>query len=595
MADFAVSTAFNARDNVSRRFGLMGRSARGFGNTADRAFKKASRSGSMFGAVLKGSLASAAIQGAIRLLKRGISAVTTEFIGFDQAITAASAKFTDINLATAEGQAALVQLGKTAREVGALTEFSAAEAAQGLSFLAMAGFSAEQSMAALPATVDLATSSGIDLARAVDIASDSLGAFGLMAEDSTQLATNLSRVNDVLAFTTSSVNLDMETMFETIKKGGPVFTNAGQSLETFAAFAGLLADEGTKGARAGTQLKIAMLKLANPSAEAANLMRSLGVSVADSDGNFRDAVDILADFEIGLKGYGSQQKTAALATVFGSDAVSAITTLLGKGTEEIRAFRTELENSGGAAADMAAIMRTSLQNRMAALRSSAIELGFKFIETFGDKLGQGLDTMINMTRAINDFVGANQGVISQGVDVAFGVLRDVFNDLKPTLMVIFDVLKSIGTFLVESGAFDFAVAIFERLRAVLRFVGAALQFVWNILKPLVEWLSRVLKPVFELLTRIENFKTRLIGDATSFLQEQNAITPADREASRVGRREARDERRQAAIQSSARFQQQQQIDFVGQLNIAGAPQGSTATGRTTGAPPINMAFLGANP
>lgn len=594
MADFAVSTAFNARDNVSRRFGLMGRSARTFGNTADRAFKKASRSGSMFGAVLKGGLASAAIQGAIRFLQRGIRAVTTEFIDFDAALTGASAKFSDLDLATDEGRAKLQALGETAREVGSLTQFSAGEAAQGLDFLAMAGFRADQSMAALPGVVDLATVANVDLARATDIASDSLGAFNLMTDDATQLQINFTRQNDVMARTMTRTNTSMEDLFEAVKKGAPAFTAAGQSLETFNAFAGAMANSGVKGAESGTALRNVMLKLANPTAEAANLMRSLGVTTQDSDGNFRDAIDILGDFETGLDGMGSAQRTAALATIFGARTVTGITLLLQEGTDNLRAFRGELENSGGAAAEMAAIMRQSLQNRMAALKSSAIELGFKFIDTFGTKLGQGLDGVIAMTRGLNDFIGANQGIISQGLDIAFETLKGVFEDLKPTLMIVFDVIRSIGEFMVTSGIFDVAVAVFERLRATLRFMGAALGFVWKILKPVVEWLGRVLRPIFDLIKKIIELKTGFLETVTGGLQAFNATTSEGRQEARTGRQEERQERRQAANAAEVAARQRA-ISFTGQLNIAGAPLGSTISSRTTGAPPINMAFLGANP
>ena len=39
----------------------------------------------------------------------------------------------------------------------------------------------------------------------------------------------------------------------------------------------------------------------------------------------------------------------------------------------------------------------------------------------------------------------------------------------------------------------------------------------------------------------------------------------------------------------------QQVQFNGQLNIAGAPEGSTVSSETDGAPPIRMELAGANP
>ncbi len=136
----------------------------------------------------------------------GLALTAREFANYEHAITSSAAKFGDLNLATVEGQKQLKALGKIARDVGDKTQFSATEAAQGLDYLAMAGFSVEQAIAGLPQVVDLATVGNIDLARATDISSDALGAFNMMVKDSTQLQANMTRINDVMAKTITSSN-----------------------------------------------------------------------------------------------------------------------------------------------------------------------------------------------------------------------------------------------------------------------------------------------------------------------------------------------------------------------------------------------------
>ena len=61
-------------------------------------------------------------------------------------------------------------------------------------------------MAALPGTLDLATAANLDLARASDIVTDSLGAFGLNTKNSVQLQKNLKRISDVMVTTTNTFN-----------------------------------------------------------------------------------------------------------------------------------------------------------------------------------------------------------------------------------------------------------------------------------------------------------------------------------------------------------------------------------------------------
>src|SRR5699024_10295381 len=65
----------------------------------------------------------------------------------------------------------LETLSGQAREMGATTRFSATEAADGMSFLAMSGFEVNEITEAMPGLLDLAASSQMDLGRAADIAS----------------------------------------------------------------------------------------------------------------------------------------------------------------------------------------------------------------------------------------------------------------------------------------------------------------------------------------------------------------------------------------------------------------------------------------
>lgn len=440
MASFAVSTRFTGKDLISKTFARMGKNADRFGNKSSKAFKKANRSASRFKDITKGILAAAGISKVLGGLKQGLSAVTTEFIGFDGAVISAAAKFKDINLATAEGQKRLLELKKAARETGAATQFSAGQAASGLDFLAMAGFNATQAMAALPGVVNLATVANVDLARATDIASDSLGAFGLMTEDTTQLQKNFTRVNDVMALTMSRTNTNMEDMFEAVKKGAPDFTKAGQSLESFSALLGVMANAGKKGSEAGTTLRNIMLRLADPTKEAKKAIKLIGIETSDAEGNFRDIVDILADVEKGTKKMGEVQKTAALSTIFGARAVGGINILLTEGSEKIRAFRGELESAGGASQKMADIMRTSIGNRLKSLSSAAIEFGFKIFTAF-EKRGAG--AVDKLTEAIRNF---DPKPIVEGIELIISATRFLFDGIVAVVKAIQKVAAVAGAF-----------------------------------------------------------------------------------------------------------------------------------------------------
>lgn len=336
---------------------------------------------------IAGTAALAAVAG-------GAVLATREFIRFDNALTQAGAKFVDLDTTAADYQDRLNELGAAARAIGSDTEFAATDAAGALDKMAMAGMSSQLSMALLRGTTDLATAAGADLTSAVDIATDSMGAFGLATDNAAQAERNLQRVSDVMVRTTTAANTSFEDLFEAVRAGAASFTAAGQEIETFNTFVASMANAGVKGSMAGTMLRNMATRLASPTGEAAAIIENLGIQTQDADGNFRDMVDILADFENGLKGMGTAQRTAALSTVFGQRAVTGINILLQDGTENLREFRQGLEDSGGAATTMAEAMRKSLGNRIEVLKSSLTELGFRFIEAFEEKGRGGLDKLI---------------------------------------------------------------------------------------------------------------------------------------------------------------------------------------------------------
>lgn len=581
MPDFAVSTVFKAKDGVSAVFGKMGKQAGFFGDSADKAFRKASRSGSRFGDIVKGILVTDVIKGGLRALSNGLRAVSAEFVDYDAAIVSASAKFKGLNLNTQEGIDTFNQLKKTAREVGATTEFSATQAAGGLEFLAMAGFDAEQSMAALPGVVDLATASNVDLARATDIASDSLGAFGLMTTNTAKLTLNLARVNDVFAKTTTTANTNMEQLFEAVQKGAPAFTAAGQSMETFAALTGIMANSGVKGGEAGTSLRNVMLRLADPAKEAATVMSKLGVETQDQAGNFRDVIDILGDFEKGLEGMGTAQRTQALSTVFGARAVTGINLLLQEGTDGLRKYRGELENSAGASKTMADVIRSSIGNQLKGLNSALIELGFQFFDTFKNQIGPAI-------KSLTEFV---RGIDIPAMVASFNSFLDVLIKFKPIILGI------AAAFAIYNGVF-IAFAIAGKIKTFLLFASAlkslaAAQGILNVvmaLNPIGAIAAAVGLLVAGLVLLVDNWDAVVAAFKSGFKFISDIFGGDSKEVDIKKTVDVNSRQAPNAANAAA-----QRVQFNGQLNIAGAPEGSTISGETTGAPPVRMDMAGVNP
>jgi TP901 family phage tail tape measure protein len=395
MPDWVVTTAFRGKDEMSAAFKSMGAGANRFGKKASRSFKKAANDALSFKKIVGGVLTAGLLQKGIGQLNRGIEGTIDNFIRFDHAATLAAAKFPE---GIKRGTREFKELKKVARDVGATTQFTATQAAEGLDFLAMAGFDSKQAMESLPRIVDLATVANMDLARSTDIASDALGSFNLMTKDSAQLSKNLARINDVFAKTVVTANTDMEQLFETMKKSGPVVTASGHEIETFAAIAGKMASSGIKAGDSATAMKNMFLRLQAPVGKGATLLKKLNIQTQDSSGNFRDIFDILEDFNKATREMGTAQRSAALDTIFGKRAIAGVSILLNEGSDSLRKYRELLKQAGGEAGKMSKDIRDSLQNRLESLNSAALELGFKFLDAFASKFPDGIDGAIAAVR-----------------------------------------------------------------------------------------------------------------------------------------------------------------------------------------------------
>ena len=276
---------------------------------------------------------------------------------FEQAM----AKVGSVSNAT---DADMTKLTATARQLGATTNWSASQAAEGMQFLAMAGFSTQQTIAAMPGMLDLASAGATDLGSAADIASNILTGFNLKAEQ-------MGRLGDVLTntFTTSNTNLSM--LGETMKYVAPIAASTGVSLEQAAAMAGKLGDAGIQGSNAGTALRTVISRLSAPTAEAAAMLRDLGVETQDASGNLRSVPDILAEMESAMGGMGTAARAELTSTIFGLEAASGATVLLDQaGSGSLQKYADKLKETG-TASRVAAKQNDTAMGAMRRLSSAA--------------------------------------------------------------------------------------------------------------------------------------------------------------------------------------------------------------------------------
>ena len=271
---------------------------------------------------------------------------------------------------------AMVMLRDRAKELGAQTQFSASEAGDAMGFLAQAGLDAVEIYDAMPATLNLAAASGMDLASSADIATNVMGAFALEVKD-------LTEITDILAITSAKSNTSVQELSQVLLKAGPIANELGVDLQSVSGIAGQLANAGFKSQRAGTIMMNMFTNLLTPVGQGKEALEELNItqndmfeSMEDGSLRFRGMSNMMQLLE--LRGVDAADKMK----IFGRIAGPGMLTLLKSGELSLEQLTMQLE-ANGQAAEAAEIRQKGLPGSLKQLASAWEGLNLAVMEGGG--------------------------------------------------------------------------------------------------------------------------------------------------------------------------------------------------------------------
>lgn len=334
-----------------------------------------------------------------------------------------------IDKATKDGLKNYQTLETAAKEMGESTAFTASEAAEGLNYLALAGYSADQAATALPYTLKLAGAGAMDLADASDMVTDAMSALNLEANNK-----NLSTFSDQLAKSASTTNTNVKQLGEAILTVGGTAANLKGGTAELNTALGILANNGIKGAEGGTHLRNMLLSLESPTAAAAKQLEKLGVNVYDAKGNLRSLNDIFSDVQKSTKGMTNQQVDGILATLFNKRDLASARAMMKAAGDDFSKIEKTISESAGACDQMYKTQLDNLEGDLALFTSALQGLGIEIYENIGGGVREGVQLA---TECIGDLNKAFKKNGLQGLVGEFGsVLSKAVNyisDLDPKL------------------------------------------------------------------------------------------------------------------------------------------------------------------
>ena len=297
--------------------------------------------------------------------------------------------------------AQLQALRDAALELGATTSLSASEVAVAMTDMATKGRDANQI---------------IDLALVADTVTNIMNTFGDAAGDATHIA-------DVLAESANRTAAGVSDLQYAFKYAAPTASALGISMEELAAATGVMVDAGLQGEQAGTTLRSMFTSMAKPTKEAKEAMEALGISFFDSEGKMKSIGTIVGDLQTATAGLTDEAKQNALVTIFGTEALSGLQTMMNATPGSIEEMTSALQGCDGASAEAASAMKSGV--------GGAIENMQGAIESFQNTIGTALLPMIQTAAdTISDLfadmtAGFNENGITGVVDAIIGKLQEL--------------------------------------------------------------------------------------------------------------------------------------------------------------------------
>ena len=340
-----------------------------------------------------------------------------------QARTGATAKEMD------KVRNAALAMGKSGRS-------SAHAATEAMLELLTSGQDVNEAVSSLPHVFNLSAAGAIEMGRAADGVTDTLAQFNLGVED-------MADVVDTLVKGAAVSSADVGDLLDSLANVGPVAANFGMSVDEVVASLAVLAENGIKGAEAGTQFKSMLTQMNTKEAKAQ--LDELGVSLTDAEGNFRPLNNVLGDLKKAVEGLPEAEKATVIKTIAGAYGQVALTALLGG--VSIETMNQKMRESVGAA-ETATSMTEGFGNKLNTLKNKIETAVMPVLENLiTNSLSPMADELSDTVTNVANWIDANPELANTLTRVLAVVAIGI-----PAVNILAGAIGAIGTLLGAGGA-----------------------------------------------------------------------------------------------------------------------------------------------
>lgn len=380
----------------------------------------------------------------------------------------------------------LQRLSDAAKEMGATTSKTAAEAADALGYLALNGYDTEQMLATLKPIVKASEAGGMDLSTAANLTANALTAYGKGAEDAEEFL-------NILTATQNNSATSLEQLLTAYVDLAGTFNTLHVGFEESATLMGQMANAGIKGSEAGTALNSVMLRLLETNKNSADEFERLGIS-AYSEGKFKGLTNVLGELNEKMAEMTEEDRIMSLKNIFGvrmfqqglkflqsvadSEGYTSLYDTLASAYENNYLYKT------------AETMMDNLQGRITIMKSAAEALGIAMYGTFSDKIVSNVEKITEWINVLTDSVSAGnleQVIPNLGEEISESIVGSInmLAEELPSKLRIFNAV-------IVSGAKALVKAIRAGKNTILPvLITGALELVQELLLVLPDFIVEV--------------------------------------------------------------------------------------------------------
>lgn len=382
------------------------------------------------------------INNVIELFKRAISSAVDTVKELDAAMTeiAVVSDFT-----VGDMWSSLPQFTEQANQLGV----SIADSYKATTLYVQQGMNLNQAMSVGTETLKMARIAGMDAADATDAMTAALRGFNMELNE-----TSAQRINDVYSELAAITAADTEEISTAMTKTASIASSANMEFETTAAFLSQIIETTRESAEtAGTALKTVIARFTELKKDPSMMqevdgevidankietaLRSIGVALTDTSGQFRDLDDVFLDISKKWDGLTTNQQRYIATIAAGSRQQSRFIAMMSDYDRTMELVNAA-QNSAGASNKQFEKTIESLESKLARLQNSWDEFSMGLANN--DVIKGAVEALIQLLEVVNNLTGMFGDSAGGGMKTV-GFIAGL-TALRPVVSALFDTLKN---------------------------------------------------------------------------------------------------------------------------------------------------------